>query len=70
MPYCDIGRLLFAILEHAREIVVHDADIDGLSLTVVTDNPEGLINKLKIARLEKVKVAWMIKTRGLSGGSP
>ena len=61
LPYPDLGRLLFAILEHAREIVVHDADIDGLSLTVVTNNPEGLINKIKIIRLEKVKAVWMIK---------
>ena len=70
LPYPDLGRLLFAILEYAKEIVVYDADIDGFSITVTTDNPESLLNKLKIIRLEKVKVAWMIKTRGLSGGSP
>ncbi|MCE4601250.1 MAG: hypothetical protein F7C38_06785 [Desulfurococcales archaeon] len=56
LPYADIGRLLFAVLKHAKKIIVHDADLDGFAVTVITSNPERLINKLDVIRLEKVKI--------------
>lgn len=62
LPYDDIGRLLFTILEYSKAIEVHDADIDGFSMTVTTDSPERLINRLKILELEKVK--FLVDMRG------
>lgn len=56
-PLEEIARFLLRVLENSRAIEVHDADADGIAMTVVPHDFHVFIQAVKSLRLRRVKFA-------------